>query len=540
MIDPSSLALRYAQLKEADLYPSLGYPGGPCQVIERIDLEVKNPKLREKLVDEVEVGNSLSNAAANKIYDLESENGPAGTKFKKFFITPHAQYRMDLRGVNVSDLRLFFKRFQKAWSDSRSQQGAEAKRWEADMSWKVPINWTDSEGLTVVFEVAGRAARIITVYWRGVSDPRPVDESACALPSRVASRHREAGIADLWAKWIAQPYSVIKKHHKEFVTGPVDDAMDVIIKELAPELVRLIGETEVDADVDEFLDGSIRGKWDLERGLYADPPRSETEDFREGYSWGYNNPEKVTTADLPPEVKRQVVQEALTEFRGRVTEEVFRRALQKAWGALSPVTTFRAIMAAVKRYGWKLGVVIALIEITETFIIPAAVVALTGKPELSVVGMLPLSEILYAVVFRLLGNVPSEANEFDADGHLDWYESKYGPVRMASSGGDCYEANGREFMELSLNSRVRLVHGEVTGQGPLEGVNYGHAWIEDGNTVLDFSNGRTVRVPKPLYYAIGGIDRNDNYHVYDSKKFQDRITRFETWGPWDLKTSTGL
>lgn len=429
-IDPAHLALRHAVLREADLHPALGFPGGTCQVIERIDQEVGNERQRESLVDVVEEGRDLSNAQAHKVYDLEAEAGVSGTRFKKLLLTPHAQYRMDLRGVNVSDLKLYFKRFQKAWADARSRQEPIARRWESDMSWGKPIGWTDSQKLFVSFVVTDRTAKIITVYWEGESDPMPVDESACALPSRVASRYREAGLKDTWLKWVVQPAEVIWKHHREFVQGPVDDAMDIIIKELAPELVKAIGEEEVEEDIEEFLAGAQKGAWDRGRD-YLPSADGPTEDWNEGYQWGYANPEKVK-GSLPPALKRQLVEEAIREYRRKITEEVVERALLAAWDALSPVTTFRSIWAAVKKHGWKLGVVIALVEIVETFVIPGALIAVTGDPEWASVGMLPLSEILYAIVFRLLGRVPSDVDEVAEDGHLDWYESTFGPVRLAA------------------------------------------------------------------------------------------------------------
>jgi len=438
-IDPALLALRYAVrrdsgLVQADLNPSLGHPGGPCQVIERIDQEIKNPGQRESLVDQVESGSDLSNAEANKIYDLNAEPGPSGTRFKQILLTPHAQYRMDLRGVNVSDLKLYFKRFQKAWADARSRQDPVARQWESDMAWRQPIRWSDSQGLFVSFVVEDRVARIITVYWEGLSDPRPVDESTCALPSRVAARQiREAGLKDTWLQWVVQPAQIIRKHHREFVQGPVDDAMDIIIKELAPELVKAIGEQEVEEDIEEFLEGALKGRWDAERSLLADPS-GPTEDWNEGYTWGYANPDKVQS-DLPPGLKRKLVEEVVRDYRKRITEEVVERALLASWDALSPVTTFRSIWAAVKKHGWKLGVVIALVEIVETFVIPGALIAVTGDPEWASVGMLPLSEILYAVVFRILGRVPSDVDEVEEEGHLDWYEGQFGPVRLAHLSG---------------------------------------------------------------------------------------------------------
>jgi hypothetical protein len=50
-----------------------------------------------------------------------------------------------------------------------------------------------------------------------------------------------------------------------------------------------------------------------------------------------------------------------------------------------------------------------------------------------------------------------------------------------------------------------LVHGTVTGQGPIAGMRYGHAWIEVGDVVLDPSNGRFVCARKSAYYAAGEI-----------------------------------
>lgn len=120
----------------------------------------------------------------------------------------------------------------------------------------------------------------------------------------------------------------------------------------------------------------------------------------------------------------------------------------------------------------------------------------------------------------------------------------YSYDRRASGGGDCYEANGKFFMDQAVfpgsNTTMRLVHGEVTGQGPMEGVQYGHAWIVDGSTVIDKSNGKDLRMPKKAYYALGQIDRNDNMHVYTPAQFRKKVMQFEHWGPWDLVTSTGL
>lgn len=113
--------------------------------------------------------------------------------------------------------------------------------------------------------------------------------------------------------------------------------------------------------------------------------------------------------------------------------------------------------------------------------------------------------------------------------------------RLASSGGDCYKANGQYFMDNAHRQpNLRLVHGEVMGQGELQGISYGHCWCEIDGDVLDFSNGREIRIDKRIYYAIGSIDRINNFHTYDLMEFNERLSEFAHWGPWDLKTKTGL
>lgn len=105
-------------------------------------------------------------------------------------------------------------------------------------------------------------------------------------------------------------------------------------------------------------------------------------------------------------------------------------------------------------------------------------------------------------------------------------------------GGDCYQKNGSVFLWELDNPNALLVHGEVMGQGPLEGIKFGHCWIEAGSVVFDRSNGREIAVPKDLYYAIGQI--GGNVHKYTLEQVREKVTKTKKWGPWDLKTSSGL
>lgn len=108
--------------------------------------------------------------------------------------------------------------------------------------------------------------------------------------------------------------------------------------------------------------------------------------------------------------------------------------------------------------------------------------------------------------------------------------------------GDCYEAAVLYLLDHCLgmgvehpNHNLRLVHGEVAGQGPLKGKTFGHAWIEDGDLVIDRSNGRDVRIPKFLYYRVGRIDELDNFHVYTPEEVRKKVAETKVYGPWDLR-----
>jgi len=126
--------------------------------------------------------------------------------------------------------------------------------------------------------------------------------------------------------------------------------------------------------------------------------------------------------------------------------------------------------------------------------------------------------------------------------------------------GDCYAAAFRwMFDHCTFNPKIDvgeayLVHAEVEGQGPLEGVRFGHAFIlvmpEDTEptppniqrfgSVIDRSNGRNIEMPAALYFAIGRIFDHGNYYLYDCDDTMRLVVDYNHTGPWDLETSSGL
>lgn len=110
--------------------------------------------------------------------------------------------------------------------------------------------------------------------------------------------------------------------------------------------------------------------------------------------------------------------------------------------------------------------------------------------------------------------------------------------------GDCYVVAGKIAMELEYINEFDfvgtpyVVHAEVTGQGNIKGVKYGHAWVEDDFNVYDYSNDRKIVIPKALYYFIGKIE-TDNPKKYRKYTFEEaRKKMFDSghYGCWDIET----
>jgi hypothetical protein len=107
-------------------------------------------------------------------------------------------------------------------------------------------------------------------------------------------------------------------------------------------------------------------------------------------------------------------------------------------------------------------------------------------------------------------------------------------IPKSATNGDCFQAAGRLVAFDNPKENIVLVHGLVKGQGPLEGRKFWHAWGEDGNTVIDKSNGRNIKMDKGLYYALGHIhNESGKMYRYTKEQAQVKMLKTETWGPWE-------
>jgi hypothetical protein len=141
---------------------------------------------------------------------------------------------------------------------------------------------------------------------------------------------------------------------------------------------------------------------------------------------------------------------------------------------------------------------------------------------------------------------------------IDESEGQYAPTESFKTGGkvpeknkngNCYEAAGRIVIYATRPDKTKieyigtpyLVHAQVTGQGAIEGMKYGHAWIEDDVFVYDYSNNRKLEIPKALYYKAGKIiEQQPIYFKYTFAEAKSKMKDTEHYGSWDLITESGL
>jgi ribosomal protein S18 acetylase RimI-like enzyme len=124
-------------------------------------------------------------------------------------------------------------------------------------------------------------------------------------------------------------------------------------------------------------------------------------------------------------------------------------------------------------------------------------------------------------------------------------QRNYEQRTAAQDFGDCYGAALRYMMDNGSDpysgSLLRLVHGEMAGQGPMKGKTFGHAWIEvhdpdnDEPMVIDPSGGRDLHMPISQYYSMGKINKLNNYHSYNHQEALGKALEHGITGPWDLK-----
>lgn len=94
----------------------------------------------------------------------------------------------------------------------------------------------------------------------------------------------------------------------------------------------------------------------------------------------------------------------------------------------------------------------------------------------------------------------------------------------------CYE-NAYKYL-LRNNKKAILCHGIVTGFGEIEGIEYGHAWIEYDGMSRDCTLNKEI--PSIIYRKVG---RARNVIEYTLEEANEMVLKSGIFGPWDKTIS---
>jgi hypothetical protein len=100
--------------------------------------------------------------------------------------------------------------------------------------------------------------------------------------------------------------------------------------------------------------------------------------------------------------------------------------------------------------------------------------------------------------------------------------------------GDCfYVAGDYVCTEGISNPNLVLVHAMIRPRmGTMKNVTYWHAWVEDGDVVIDLSEGKSgdkARFKKEIYYLLADPQQTQRYTF---KETIDKTLSEQNWGPW--------
>jgi len=160
----------------------LGIPGGPCHIIRNIEEERLPDRIKGELIEDIQRGKELSNAQADKIYDPKK----IPTKidlFSQLELTAHSQYRMDQRGITVPEMQKALDEFSR-WYAARKRDAQnmkpKARKIFEQLAYGEPVRFDARKiGLTVVFVVDNRSARLVTTWWTDVPNPAKPKPGQC-------------------------------------------------------------------------------------------------------------------------------------------------------------------------------------------------------------------------------------------------------------------------------------------------------------------------------------------------------------------------
>lgn len=275
----------------------------------------------------------------------------------------------------------------------------------------------------------------------------------------------------------------------------LDDVVDDMIREAAPEIVRAIKEQEVDEDVNEFYEGAIDAIDDLESYMdyrfpheekYEEPP-TQSELYDAGYKYGEANFDKIRKGlqdVVDATTRREQIVQAIEVFEERITEEAVIAALEEsyAYGKEQMSDIHGLIKLMQKKYGWKGYAAFVAIEVFEHAILPAALSMI--NPAFGIIAVIPTVEILAAVglaYYKKYVKEP-EPEQPHVPGHLDWFEGQE----------NLQAGYRRKTMRLTESQLRRIIRKKILKEeyinGEISAMAAGEAMDEGVRTLAEFVN----------------------------------------------------
>lgn len=117
------------------------------------------------------------------------------------------------------------------------------------------------------------------------------------------------------------------------------------------------------------------------------------------------------------------------------------------------------------------------------------------------------------------------------------FKKRYANIPKKYKGGDCYK-RAINYMLAHREQRLLLCHGWVSGRGPIKGVRFSHAWVENLTTgeCIDPSlhPQSPLVLPKFVFYSIGNVIE-ERVLKYDYSAMMEWIQKTSKAGPWEVK-----
>lgn len=103
--------------------------------------------------------------------------------------------------------------------------------------------------------------------------------------------------------------------------------------------------------------------------------------------------------------------------------------------------------------------------------------------------------------------------------------------------GNCFQVAYRTFSNLWTRGNYRLVHGMIDGQGPVKGLRFVHAWVENMDTGMVIDNtlpeGKRL-LPQGVYYYLAHV-QVDQLTRYTAEQVWEYASNTQVYGPWEDK-----